>query len=707
MPTADESNPDGIPSTTAVNSIGKTTIAALLIAFNIWLVAYFVTQIIKEWIRSAMGLDELTSAQILRYLEDTAWPKIAYLPAGPAGGVTRWLFVRAVWFVERRATRRGVALKRTHRRLDEKLQEIIRAANAQERVRRAAKVVDWAMQGLIVSPAVAQKVCDYEARGRTVRDPLWEPLLAESALHAKRVRAELGDALAELWKPPGEEGEEEKGRGDDGDEAGSGGEKWEEQSAASGLRRASGRARSALRACGAWARAAAAAWAKRRRAEARKRSMRAAAGAASSGGKQAAASSFRATPCNDITPAVAAAPLASSSRRSGNGDRHGGAATPRAAAAAARAAGGGGSSRPPSSRGGVSAFPAGGRVLGRSLSFAWGHLSSRKRRADAGAEEECEHAGGPEPLPASYRRKAVSERRAVNSHRTAGVSAGKKQPFPQQAVDAQRSAKQSLQRWRDAQRSGREGDNAGADSSTHGLFSQLTAFGGAVAAALSGQTQPSRVDAGGGIIERMLGDAPRGPVGGAAARGAAAAAAAAEKGGKTPREGAAAAVVSRPRSRRAAVGGGDGASAAAPAMPPSPRLVLLAEEIAAARRADAKTAAERAARAAAGDDSAVPGETRAEGIARKAAASAGDADRGGAVDEGGGAAGRGVADVLKYAPRGRLPQAAAAQCSPGTTTLAALVTGGRRRVSGAGAGDATPHGAASGTSASAAAGEQC
>lgn len=83
---------------------------------------------------------------------------------GPLGGLARWVFVRVLWYVEQRAVRRGVSLKRTQRRLDEKLQEIIRAANCQERLRRATHVTDWVLQGLVVSREVAQEICDYEAR---------------------------------------------------------------------------------------------------------------------------------------------------------------------------------------------------------------------------------------------------------------------------------------------------------------------------------------------------------------------------------------------------------------------------------------------------------------------------------------------------------------------------------------------------------------
>lgn len=161
----------------------------------------------------------MNSEHLLRYLERRVWPRLAYSRARGAAAA-RWLFLRVFWAVQRDvlATRRREAaallrasnakgaaaaqqvakfkllaveararatLRATRERLWGGLGRLIAAENRVERLRRAANVADWALQGLVNSPAVAREVARYEARHGATLGRLW-PSLALPA-HAIRV----------------------------------------------------------------------------------------------------------------------------------------------------------------------------------------------------------------------------------------------------------------------------------------------------------------------------------------------------------------------------------------------------------------------------------------------------------------------------------------------------------------------------------------
>lgn len=156
---------------------------------------YFVLQIVAEVVRTLFDLEGMDKAEVLRFLERKPWPKVAYLD-GRVGAVAQWVFVRLVLYVER-MSRRGAQLKRTKKRLDDKLQEMVRAANWRERLRRAENVVAWTLQGIITTPELAKRVAEYESRGRTGDEPLWLEVVAASQSHEPAAKRALEAAAAE------------------------------------------------------------------------------------------------------------------------------------------------------------------------------------------------------------------------------------------------------------------------------------------------------------------------------------------------------------------------------------------------------------------------------------------------------------------------------------------------------------------------------
>lgn len=81
---------------------------------------------------------------------------------GTFGSVARWFFLRLVWTCERLTGRRGASLRKTRRRLYDKLALMVQAANTRERLRRAENVVEWVLLGLVCNEQLAQEVAAYE-----------------------------------------------------------------------------------------------------------------------------------------------------------------------------------------------------------------------------------------------------------------------------------------------------------------------------------------------------------------------------------------------------------------------------------------------------------------------------------------------------------------------------------------------------------------
>lgn len=150
-------------------------------------------QIAVEVIKTLFNLDGMDKAELLRFLERSIWPKVAYLE-GRVGAVAQWVFVRLVLYIERKS-RRGTSLKRTKKRLENKLQEMVRAANWRERTRRAGNVTHWVLQGLVTTPELAKDVARYESRGRTGEEQLWVDIVAAAKEHEPTTKEALAKAV--------------------------------------------------------------------------------------------------------------------------------------------------------------------------------------------------------------------------------------------------------------------------------------------------------------------------------------------------------------------------------------------------------------------------------------------------------------------------------------------------------------------------------
>lgn len=175
-----------------VTTWGKTALSVLVVIVNIAVVCYFVVNIASEVFRTTLDLEEIHREEILHLLETKAWPAVAYAK-GRAGAAAKYVFLRLVLVMEKRVTRRWAAgsLARTRARLDATLHEVVRTANWRERLRRSTNVTNWVLLGLVQTLEVAQLVADYEGRGRSALDPLWEDIVAESQAH----RAAMQQAL--------------------------------------------------------------------------------------------------------------------------------------------------------------------------------------------------------------------------------------------------------------------------------------------------------------------------------------------------------------------------------------------------------------------------------------------------------------------------------------------------------------------------------
>ena len=107
-------------------------------------------------------------------MEEFVWPVVAYRPGLP-GALARWAVVRLLWRLDialapSSRRRRLATVAKTRERLDAAVTQVTLCANWRERQRRAANLVDWALQGALssngqgVKNSLADELSAYEAR---------------------------------------------------------------------------------------------------------------------------------------------------------------------------------------------------------------------------------------------------------------------------------------------------------------------------------------------------------------------------------------------------------------------------------------------------------------------------------------------------------------------------------------------------------------
>lgn len=89
-------------------------------------------------------------------------------PTGGLKRIRRYFVLRFVWILERRLTGgvlfSTVSLEKVQQRLNVALRLNTPEQNHDERLRRAANVTTWVLNGLITTEEIAVKVAAYEAR---------------------------------------------------------------------------------------------------------------------------------------------------------------------------------------------------------------------------------------------------------------------------------------------------------------------------------------------------------------------------------------------------------------------------------------------------------------------------------------------------------------------------------------------------------------
>lgn len=90
------------------------------------------------------------------------------LAAGGWIGLKRWLALHFMWLLDRRLAGgvvfSSVPLSATEARLRLALREIVIKQNRDERLRRAANVTAWVVNGLVATEEMAAEVARYEVR---------------------------------------------------------------------------------------------------------------------------------------------------------------------------------------------------------------------------------------------------------------------------------------------------------------------------------------------------------------------------------------------------------------------------------------------------------------------------------------------------------------------------------------------------------------
>ena len=142
-----------------------------------------------------MGLEEIDSAGARAVVAKFIWPLVAHRP-GLLGALARWAVVRLLCRLDIALApsgrqRRLVTVAKTRERLDATAAQVTLYANWRERQRRAANLVDWALQGALGSVGhedaprkgevvpLSEELAAYEARSFF---PTWAPLLRPGLL---------------------------------------------------------------------------------------------------------------------------------------------------------------------------------------------------------------------------------------------------------------------------------------------------------------------------------------------------------------------------------------------------------------------------------------------------------------------------------------------------------------------------------------------
>lgn len=158
------------PRPAADNPIIRITLSAVLISFNLLLVLFFVAMILREVIRSHLGLEKISRVEILRFLEERMWPSLGHREGSTWGHLLAVLLRWLIWRLEINLRGRKYKLSRTVERLAANLERATVERNVRERQRRAVKVVSWILHGAINTRELAERVARYEARPRCAAD---------------------------------------------------------------------------------------------------------------------------------------------------------------------------------------------------------------------------------------------------------------------------------------------------------------------------------------------------------------------------------------------------------------------------------------------------------------------------------------------------------------------------------------------------------
>jgi hypothetical protein len=138
-------------------------LSAVLIFFNALIIVYFIAMVLREVVRSQLGLEKISRADLLKFFEESAWGNFGHRN-GPWPRLCKWILLWVIWKLAVSMRGRQVSKERIRKRLQASFEHNTLVANARERQRRSLRVAAWIVHGSISTMEICERVVKYEVR---------------------------------------------------------------------------------------------------------------------------------------------------------------------------------------------------------------------------------------------------------------------------------------------------------------------------------------------------------------------------------------------------------------------------------------------------------------------------------------------------------------------------------------------------------------
>lgn len=143
-------------------------LSAVLISFNALIIGYFIAMVLREVVRSQLGVEKISRAEMLKYFEESAWGRFGHRD-GLWPRLCKHILLWVIWKLAVSTRGRPISKERIRDRLQASFEHNTLVANARERQRRSLRVAAWIVHGSISTMEICERVVKYEVRSESPR----------------------------------------------------------------------------------------------------------------------------------------------------------------------------------------------------------------------------------------------------------------------------------------------------------------------------------------------------------------------------------------------------------------------------------------------------------------------------------------------------------------------------------------------------------